>query len=734
MECSSPCCSFTVAVPPAASDEELPDVAADLCAQCASVDLYALMYGKKPVDWAQGSILKAKASSPCPLCQFLVTAVASKKMLPANPDHELEFELRPEEPRLVYTEYFLYNLKWDDHSLPCRMSDIRVLRLNIDEGDKYLGETQFAKYAVLGNPLDGQQLDFSLHRLEPGKINFALISGWLSYCKAHHETMCGILPGYPRSISRLKVIECETGAIIKLPEGCEFAALSYVWGQPPANEPIKASKTDFLPPHVPKTISDAIQATIGLNLKYLWVDEYCINQRDENELGEQIRIMDMVYHLATITLVATCGEDASFGLPGVSSTLRYKQPAIKINGRTWVSAYVTLKDQIENSRWWSRPWTYQEGLFARRRLYFTETEIFFECNTICIQEGLAYDLHHLEEYGGNPQRFLHRGSFGVFGSITLDDVIEHVGRRQMTYQSDALNVLRGIFRSFSSMPSPIRHFWGIPIDRNTWLTKPSCWASRWGVDELNRLAEANEPGYFDAVFADTLLWRLRDASHRRDGFPSRSWAGWVSPLRGFDAWAIETRGLTMGVKVLLQRKDGTWKRISEEVVSEIDAGNASGTVPYLHILRIETWVVQVTFKYLPDNDFESLQDLLGTTISKAVYFLVLPMTDPDSSSPERQRTGYWPLIPTMAVEGNDEHHRELCEETFDCLLFSPRARYGLVVRKVGNVSERLGYLNIQPFVVRREGPSEFEPIWERYTSTKRFTDYVPMTIKTVMLG
>ncbi|KAM6529759.1 hypothetical protein FALCPG4_007887 [Fusarium falciforme] len=189
----------------------------------------------------------------------------------------------------------------------------------------------------------------------------------------------------------------------------------------------------------------------------------------------------------------------------------------------------------------------------------------------------------------------------------------------------------------------------------------------------------------------------------------------------------------MGVKVLLQKNDGTWKRISESVVAEIDAGNISGAVPYSHILRIETWVVQVTFKYLPDNDFKNLQDLLGTTFDKAVYYVVLPMTDPDSP-PESDRTGYWPLIPTMAVVANDELHRELCEETFDCLLFSKEAQYGLVVRKVGDVSERLGYLNIEPFVMKKDGPSESESTLEYYRSEKRFTDYLPMTTKTVMLG
>ncbi|KAI8664049.1 HET domain-containing protein [Fusarium keratoplasticum] len=618
-------------------------------------------------------------SSPCPLCQFFIATVASKKTLPANPDHELEFELESLESQLAYSRYFNHVLKsWFDSSVPCPMSESRVLGLDMAVlGDSTKSGMRFARCATLGSPLDGQKSALSLRRLEPGRIDFALTR------------------------------ECETGAIIKLPEGSEFAALSYVWGQTQGNGPSTASRAGFLPPHIPKTIRDAIQATIRLNIQYLWVYQYCINQKDEIELGEQIGIMDIVYQVATVTLVAACGEDASFGLPGS-----------------------TLESQIISSRWWSRAWTYQEGLFSRRRLYFTETEIFFECNTICTQEGLAYDLHHLNDLVSDHKSDIYRGAFG-YNRGSLDEHIKEVTGRQLTHQGDALNVMRGIFRAFPSMRSPIRHFWGIPIDRNNGIR--SVWGPLWGGTDPWRPGEAEKPGYFDAVFTDTLLWRLGGPSRRRDGFPSWSWTGWLGPLREFSAWAIEVKGLTMGVKVLLQKNDGTWKRISESVVAEIDAGNVSGAVPYSPILRIETWVVQVTFKYLPDNDFENLQDLLGTSFDKAVYYVVLPMADPDSP-PESHRTGYWPLIPTMAVEANDELHRELCEELLDCLLFSTEAQYGLVVRKVGDVSERLGHLNIEPFVMKKDGPSESESALEYYRSEKRFTDYLPMTTKTVMLG
>lgn len=121
-----------------------------------------------------------------------------------------------------------------------------------------------------------------------------------------------------------------------------------------------ASRAGFLPPNVPKTIGDAYPGDHPTQPPVsVWVDQYCVNQKDGAGLSEQVGIMDMVYSLATVTLIAACGEDASFGLPGVSSTPLNHRPVIKIHGRTWVPSETRLGDRIKECRWWSRAWTYQ---------------------------------------------------------------------------------------------------------------------------------------------------------------------------------------------------------------------------------------------------------------------------------------------------------------------------------------------------------------------------------------
>jgi hypothetical protein len=88
-----------------------------------------------------------------------------------------------------------------------------------------------------------------------------------------------------------------------------------------------------LPEPLPKTIADGIQVVLALGLKYLWVDKYCINQFDSEELHTQISAMDIIYESASFTIIAGEGT-ATSGLPGVTEVPRLPQPSISINGTT----------------------------------------------------------------------------------------------------------------------------------------------------------------------------------------------------------------------------------------------------------------------------------------------------------------------------------------------------------------------------------------------------------------
>lgn len=441
----------------------------------------------------------------------------------------------------------------------------------------------------------------------------------------------------------------------------------------------KVACRESLPGDVPRTVSDAMDAVLRLNLQYLWVDQYCIDQSNAEELQQQVSIMDMIYHLATVTIVAASGKDASFGLPGVGLTPRDEQPTFNLNGHIWVSSFVNPKTKIKASTWFSRGWTYQEGLVSRRRLIFTEEQVYFECNNIQCWETLAYDFHRLCVESEVCRFLLFKGGFSHYHVGGLDTFLREYTKRDLSFQSDAINAIRGIFRMFSAMPSPVRHIWGIPTDYYGPENSP------WPPNKTP-ISACEFPGHLESKFTRALCWYLGQPSRRREGFPSWSWAGWLGSLAPSDPWGTGYHiSSPADVKVWIQRNDGTYERLSESVIALINNLDDPNSM-YRPILRVEALVGKVRIKHLAGGLYD-MKSRFGDTNPDPTYFVFC--TDPSGSN---CYTYYWPVVLTAQVTQDDELHRELCEEEVDCIELSSESKFVILLRKVGNVSERIGHV------------------------------------------
>lgn len=112
-------------------------------------------------------------------------------------------------------------------------------------------------------------------------VDFHVLRGILRSCNEKHGPNCGrrgataanianaenqpILVNEPlKDISQLqlRVIDCTTNQIINHPTGCQYVALSYVWGT-------TQNSTSY-----PPVVSDSVKATLELGYRYLWVDRY----------------------------------------------------------------------------------------------------------------------------------------------------------------------------------------------------------------------------------------------------------------------------------------------------------------------------------------------------------------------------------------------------------------------------------------------------------------------------
>lgn len=272
---------------------------------------------------------------------------------------------------------------------------------------------------------------------------------------------------------------------------------------------------DGLPAQLPRTIEDAFQATRELGLDYLWVDKYCIPQRNEKEKDNQIRNMDGIYQQAHVTIVAAAGNGPDHGLPGVSLPRAF--PAhILIEDRLFVGlpAHPLRGGAIQQSRWNTRAWTYQEKFFSRRILYFTDSQVVFNCkqNSTGIEDPIRNYAHsevrHLVDDDGYDRRHS-PGAELFFTRTELNHHIRTVNGRQITYETDRINTLAGIFNHLVAEDIITGHLSGIPILRH----------------HDGRLIN------WESGFLSGLAWSMDNPEGRRSEFPSWSWAGWKGSYR-----------------------------------------------------------------------------------------------------------------------------------------------------------------------------------------------------------
>ena len=186
----------------------------------------------------------------------------------------------------------------------------------------------------------------------------------LQYCVSHHK-LCGYTSGQE---FHLRLIDCDSLSVVTGHSSCSYAALSYVWSpNSRANQEqrgVSANSPSAKLRNASKTIQDAIRLTKALGVKYLWVDRYCIDQQNPDETYNEVRKMGLIYKRAYFTIIAAAGEDENHGLPGIGTTCRTPQPKTKAKDvivfSTTPDPYVTITD----SAWWTRAWTYPEGVLS----------------------------------------------------------------------------------------------------------------------------------------------------------------------------------------------------------------------------------------------------------------------------------------------------------------------------------------------------------------------------------
>lgn len=242
----------------------------------------------------------------------------------------------------------------------------------------------------MGESLLGE-LQIGLPRLpetdDPFKFN--ILRQWLLDCDENHRDC--VPPASSQVILPKRLINVgeSHSSLVNLHEtrqddNMRYLALSHPWGDPPhvctypdnIEEHINGIKHESLP----RTFRDAITATRGLGIHYLWIDSLCIIQGPQGDFDTEGKRMEDVFSHAYCVLAAsaaTCQNDGFLKPIQQRNSVAIQQPG---KSPLYICEFMdNFKEHVLNSRLNQRGWVLQERVLARRTIYFSNTQSYWEC-------------------------------------------------------------------------------------------------------------------------------------------------------------------------------------------------------------------------------------------------------------------------------------------------------------------------------------------------------------------
>ena len=282
----------------------------------------------------------------------------------------------------------------------------------------------------------------------------------------YRNTAVPIVPIIVEPPKTLRLVDVENWCIETIPydpsgEGLpQFVALSYVWGIEHSpqlqvnNQNQWAISGALRTVNLPKTIKDAIHCVSMLGEKYLWIDRLCIVQDSKKEKANTIKHMHGIYMNAYLTIVAGFGHSASSGLQGYSAAAPWSPESYYIRGIELSLAPVVGFDELRESAWVTRGWTFQEIVCSRRSLVLMKSSAAVWCpKSIHYQDrrGTSVLPHPKWATGFNPMSFepaVENGSEGQrkpeLYERKLEDLLKAYLPRRLTSDDDYLNAFSGV--------------------------------------------------------------------------------------------------------------------------------------------------------------------------------------------------------------------------------------------------------------------------------------------------
>ncbi|KAK8062587.1 serine/threonine protein kinase [Apiospora hydei] len=195
----------------------------------------------------------------------------------------------------------------------------------------------------------------------------------------------------------------------KPPQDGRYIALSHPWGDKTKHIPFCTWRTDVrndghdvetfkqaIPfDKMPATFQHAVTVALSLGIRYIWIDSLCIIQGPDGDFNEEASRMEDVFSGAYCVLAASRATGMHDGFLGERAGRDFvtfaQTPAEK---KFYVCEPIDdFSQDVLESPLNKRGWVLQERALARRSVYFTKTQMYFECG-----EGIRYVLRNADPW------------------------------------------------------------------------------------------------------------------------------------------------------------------------------------------------------------------------------------------------------------------------------------------------------------------------------------------------
>ena len=175
----------------------------------------------------------------------------------------------------------------------------------------------------------------------------------------------------------------------------KFAAFSHPWGSDEVHEHFKSTKANCQEhlagmdvKKLPANFQDAIRVCRGLEIQYLWIDSICILQAADGDAGDfkdEAAFIQDIFSSAYCVIAASSAQGTSSGF--LKSRKRSQVLGLQVKnalGDKTSSYHLSdVIDDFENDvldgPLNERGWVMQERALARRTIFFTANQTYFEC-------------------------------------------------------------------------------------------------------------------------------------------------------------------------------------------------------------------------------------------------------------------------------------------------------------------------------------------------------------------